>query len=308
MKADDEVEGVLILIIAALVFLAALTILSGYLAHFLAKPHHSSLSETEKEERRHAELWGGYDSFPHTDYTVASADGYVLHAQMIPAEKPSRKFVVISHGYTVNRNNSVKYACLYRALGYQCILYDDRGHGENVPCKCTLGVVESRDLIAVIDDARRRWGKDISIGLHGESMGAGLQIMALRYHPDVRFIVSDCGYADLRNVLEGGLKHIFHLPGWLVFPASLMCRICYGYSFRQCRPIDELKGNRVPICFIHGEADTFISKSNSERMHAAAEGYSELHLFPGAEHAQSFLSDPARYRSTVAAFLAKADP
>lgn len=297
-----------ILLIAVLLLLAALLVLSARLARFVAQPHHETLAEAEKNEKTHPELWGGYDAFPHTDYTVTSFDGYLLHAQLIPAEKPSKKFVVISHGYTVNRYCSVKYAGIYRELGYQCIIYDDRGHGENVPCKCTLGVTESRDLIAVIDDARRRWGSDISIGLHGESMGSGLQVMALRYHPDVKFIVNDCGYADLRNVLEGGLKKNFHLPKFFVLPASAMCRVLYGYFFSQCRPIDELKENRVPICFIHGEADSFISSSNSERMHAAAAGYSELHLFPGAEHARSYASDPPRYRRTVAAFLAKVDP
>lgn len=298
----------LLVLLVILLLVAALLVLSAYLARYVAKPHHHTLEDMKAKEKAMAELWGGYDDFLKTEYTVRAADGYELHALLIPAEKPSNKYIVISHGYTANRYGSVKYVGIYRALGYQCVIYDDRGHGANVPCKCMLGVVESRDLIAVIDDTRRRWGPDITIGLHGESMGSGLQIMALKYHPDVKFIVNDCGYADIANVLRDGLKQIFHLPTWLVYPASVMCRVLYGYYFRQCRPIDMLKENKVPICFMHGEADTFIDKSNSIRMQKETGGYSEIHLFPNAKHAMSYASDPPRYRRIVAEFLAKVDP
>ena len=82
----------------------------------------------------------------------------------------------------------------------------------------------------VIEDTYRRYGKDIYLGLTGESLGAATEITALRYHPDVRFIVNDCGYADLIPVEKDGLKGM-HLPQWLVYLADLSCRIIYHFSF-----------------------------------------------------------------------------
>ena len=202
----------------------------------------------------------------------------------------------------------MKYLHLFRRLGYNCIIYDDRGHGENIRTKCTLGLYESEDLIAVIADTYNRYGKSIYLGLHGESMGSALQITALKYHPDVKFIVNDCGFADLMGVLRHKVKLNFGLPEWVIYPASVMSRILYGYAFTAVRPIDSLADNRdVPICFVHGLADNFITPDHSERMKAATKGYAELHLFPGADHAQCLQSDPERYFRMLSDFLAKVE-
>lgn len=40
-----------------------------------------------------------------------------------------------------------------------------------------------------------------------------------------------------------------------------------------------------------------------ERMSQAMQGYSELHLIPGADHAMSVLSAPIKYRELVREFL-----
>ena len=67
-----------------------------------------------------------------------------------------------------------------------------------------------------------------------------------------------------------------------------------------------LRDNEVPVCFIHGAADGFIKPSNSERMHEAQKGYSEIHLIPGAEHAQSReVSGEEEYRKIIKEFLEK---
>ena len=48
-----------------------------------------------------------------------------------------------------------------------------------------------------------------------------------------------------------------------------------------------LNGNTVPVCFIHGSDDTFITPDNSERLREATGGCSELHIVDHAEHARS---------------------
>ena len=70
-------------------------------------------------------------------------------------------------------------------------------------------------------------------------------------------------------------------------------------------PEEYLKENEIPICFIHGQEDTFIPCSQSVRMHEVNKGYSELHIFPGAEHAQSIDSDLCRYEKVLKEFVEK---
>ena len=290
-------------ILAAVVLLCAA---AAALASYVALPRCISLADSRAIENK-AGFLRDYDALPKTEYTIASFDGYVLHAECVPAAVPSRRWVILSHGYTYSRYGSVKYMQLFRSLGYNAVLYDDRRHGLNAKTVCTMGISESRDLLAVIRDTYTRYGKDIFLGLHGESMGSGLEIMALGQRPDVRFVVNDCGYATLLPVLEGQLRQRFHLPGWLAYPASAACRLLYGYAFTRVRPVDSLAGCTVPICFLHGEEDAFIPKSHSEQMQAATAGYSELHLFPGAGHAMSYASNEARYWKIVSAFVRRVE-
>ena len=54
-----------------------------------------------------------------------------------------------------------KPASVFRRVGYNCVIYDDRRHGENEKTVTTFGLKESKDLLAVIRDTRERFGKDI---------------------------------------------------------------------------------------------------------------------------------------------------
>lgn len=298
---------IFIVIVLVILLSAAFSLM---LARNVAEPKPHSPEEI-RGRIMEADLLGAFDSLPKEEYEVRSFDGFRLHTVFLPAEQPSDRYVILSHGYTINYYGSVPYALMFRDLGFHCILYDSRGHGSNERSVCTMGVSESKDLVAEIEDCYRRFGRGIRIGLHGESMGAGLQIMALgelRKRPELPspdFVVNDCGYADLAGVLSGKLRSEMHLPGWLVRPASLACRLRYGYSFTGVRPIDALPDNTVPICFIHGDSDSFIPYDHSVRMQKATGGYSELHLFAGAEHAGSMRADRQAYRRIVREFLEK---
>ena len=242
------------------------------------------------------------DDLDTFSYTVTGYEGYELHAQFFKNPQPSGKYIILTHGYTDNRYGNLKYMKMYLDRGYNCVIYDLRGHGENEPAPCTYGILEAKDLLAVIEDTRRRFGDGIVLGLHGESLGAATTATVMQYHPRVDFAVADCGFADIENVIRGAITHN-HLPAWFTKSASFFFKIRYGYSYSQMRPVDCLADNFVPFLFMHGAQDTFILPSNSERMQKSTEGYSELHLVPGAKHANSVLTDPVLYAQCVNGFL-----
>lgn len=288
---------VLVLLIMIILFLYKLT------AH-VAKPHFHTVAETEAWVKRKG-FWRDYDIMEKEELKISSYDGYILHATYIPAAEESGKHVIISHGYTSNRLGSLKYMHLFHELGYNCLIYDNRSHGDNRRGICTMGKKERGDLLTMIRYVYHRFGKDIYLGLHGESMGAALQIMALKEKPNVKFIINDCGFASLLDVTKQNVYDMFHLPKWTCCVASLASMCFFGFSYTELNPIDMLKDNEVPICFVHGAKDTFIPCTHSERMQAATKGYSELHLFPEAVHARSLDSDEAGYARMVREFLEK---
>ena len=299
MKNGEKVMLIAIIILAVLVVLA---IAAGFFfASSSMSIRRQTLDEARKWQEVHYDLsW--YDPLEKTEYQVTSYDGYVLNAELISNPIPADKYVLLSHGYTDNRFGSLKYTKMYLDLGFHVIVYDLRGHGENEPTFCTYSVRERKDLIALIRDCRDRYQPAV-LGIHGESLGAATSIACLEDKPQIDFVVADCGFSDISNVLKGGVKSM-HLPEGLVPLASVCARLRYGYSYDMMRPIDSLADNEIPILFIHGAEDSFILPENSERMEKETKGYSELHLIPGAAHAASVLTAPEEYQEIVEAFLA----
>jgi pimeloyl-ACP methyl ester carboxylesterase len=290
-----------------LVFLILFFVLLAFCARLVAHPHLFTMKETWIIEKGKDLI---YD-YPHEKkegVSIISFDGYHLHGTYVPAVAPSNKYVIITHGNSYTRFGSLKYLDLFRQEGFNVLIYDDRGHGENAKAVCTMGLKESKDLLAVIDYLHHRFGGNIILGLHGESMGGAISLMVLAYRPSLSFVVADCPYADLEGVLKHQLKIHYHLPGFFVPLAGGVCQMLYHYNFTRVKPIKALKDNSIPLCFMHGEGDTFIPADHSRRLAAANPGYSEVHLFPHSEHAQSFPEHEQDYRSIVHDFLAKVLP
>lgn len=277
---------------------------SYLLARVVSRPAKKTFEYRVQDLRSHGR-WEDYDKLKKVPYTVEMSDGYVLHATFIPAAEETNRYVIISHGFGDNRLGSAKYALMYHALGFNSVIYDTRGMGENKDQAITLGLKESRDLISLIIDTRKRYGNDIVLGLHGESMGAAFQILALRFMPKVDFMICDCGFARLEDVLDEQIGKVYHLPKWMVKLGSLGSAIFYGYFFEEVQPIKLLKNGKVPICFCHGTADDFIPYHESEMMYEEYKGYKELHLFEGAGHVESLNSDPEGYYKMTADFIEK---
>ena len=239
------------------------------------------------------------------EHTVETYDGQKLWVGLVPGDPRNKHYVVLSHGYTSTRYGMYKYAALWRKLGYNCVIYDNRGHGANKPTTVTFGLREGKDLMTIIEDTYERYGNDIHIGLHGESMGAGLQLMALSHRPKVDFIVNDCGYSAILPVLRYKVNQGFGLPGWVADVAGPYNKLFYGYHFKEVRPIDHLMNNEIPICFVHGTNDNFTAHWHSEKMYKANKGYKELHLFDGADHAECVSEDTGRYFEMMKSFVEK---
>ena len=274
------------------------------LASQMANPKVSTLEKEMSWEKEH-KLWGDYDDYEKEDYIVKGLNDYDLHVTLVKNPIPSDKYVIISHGFKSNRYGAVKYVDSYIDLGFNCIIYDMRDHGENAKATVSLGQFESEDLYKLIEDTYNRYG-NIKLGLHGESMGAATSLTVLAKKPKVDFVVADCGFSNLYDLIYKAYdlaKTPFVLPS-----VNIAMKLRYGYDMKKTSPKDALVGNEVPICFIHGEADTFILPENSQVNKDATAGYSELHLVPNAAHAQSReVLGEAEYRGIIGDFLNNID-
>jgi hypothetical protein len=296
---NKKIRKLLIIIAVAVPLLVFALML--WLASFVMTGKRQTIDEAMQWQTEHYDF-SFYEKLEKTDYTIKSFDGYELHVQFLKNPTPTDKYIIISHGYTDNRMGALKYAPMYLELGYNCIIYDLRGHGENEPTFTTYGIREGEDIYELVKDTRSRYSDISQLGLHGESLGAASTAASMKYHPDVDFAVADCGFSDIDNVLRGAYKY-YHMPEFFVDLADLGARIRYGYSLKSMRPIDSLDDNEVPMLFIHGADDNFILPKNSEDMAARTRGRSEVRYIEGAGHANSILTDDETYNAYVRDFL-----
>ncbi len=252
---------------------------------YVTRGNRQTLEEAIRWQGEHYDI-SFFDSLEKEEYTVKGYEDYILHVVFCKNPRPSKKYVILTHGHTDN--------------------YDLRGHGLNKRDWCSYGLRESRDLVRLIEDTYRRYGSDIYLGLHGESLGSATTITALRHKPDVRFAIADCGFADLETVLTD-IASSLHVSRHTVRLTWLGTRVKHRVSIYKIRPIRGLMHNKVPVMFIHGKDDTYISPRHSRRMYRAVTAYKELHMIPGATHAASVLTAPEDYRRYVAGFLKKVE-
>lgn len=255
----------------------------------------------EKENRRH--FLDGYKNWDCEEYVIRSFDGYELHTTYIPSATASKKFVILIHSSTYCRIGSIKYFNIFRKLGYNGILFDLRGHGDNKKSASTWGRKESKDLLSVIDDTVRRFGDDITIGVHGECLGGVTALTALKYHPNISFVIADSCYNSLYSLLCKLAQQIAHVSPKLFDPAVVFFRLMFGYSYKKIFTKDSLKGNTVPICFIQGDSDCVVPVEDTMELEGSTNGYTEMHIFEGADHTRNILADSRRYEEIVEGFL-----
>lgn len=218
------------------------------------------------------------------------------------------KVAVICHGHTVLRASDFKYARMFYRLGYHIVIFDERYFGESKAKYCTLGMMESRDIAAVIGYAREIFGEDAFIALHGESMGAASELLALKY-TDVDLVIADCPFARSSTQLANVAKNRVGIMGKpAMFFARLIGIARAGYDFNKVNPIEAVADSNVPICYIHGLEDKYIPCIHSEDMFAVTKNpLSEIHLVPEARHALSVAVDFEGYVKILNDFVRKVE-
>ncbi len=292
----------IVILCLIVVFLVYAIVLSLKMSANLSVPAYKTYEFTIQRSKEEEHSWGDLDSFQKEPFEVKLRDGYVLHGDIYPLDP--KKVVIISHGHGDNKYTGIRFLQTFRHLGYTTVIYDLRGHGHNASHVCTMGLNESRDLMEVLDAVKKRF-PGASIGLHGLSMGCATTVMALKYKPDVKFVVADCGYGILKNLCEDVLKGIKQ-PKKMFYPVDWMNRLRYGYFASRVNPIDSLVDNEIPICFIHGTEDKLIDYHQSEWMYDLNKGSKkELHLIPDTAHAMAWNHDPEAYERIIAEFLRK---
>ena len=217
--------------------------------------------------------------------------------------------VIIVHGFGCHMYTSVKYVKIFQELGYDCVIYDNRYHGESGGNFCTLGGLETEDLLSVTAAVGKMYPVGTKIGLHGESMGAAIVMNALERDFPFAFCIEDCGFASAAEQVRYLTKRYTFLFRKPVY--HLMLKMIYrktGVDFVNVSPLHAISSDKaaaIPVLFIHGEADRFVPYENVQKLYGAKKGAKAIYTVPGARHAEALSVDREGYLEKVREFLEK---
>ncbi len=293
---------IIISIIIIVLLLAQLTITIA--TNKVCKPKARSWEETKEIESQY-EQWNDYDNLEKSDLDFTLDDNYLIHGTFIKAPKESNKYIIFTHGFRYSRLGGVKYIDIFRENNYNIYLYDLRNHGMNKHNGIIeMGEREYKDLAQIIDKVYEKFGNDIILGLHGESLGAFTSMYVTTIREDkINFVIEDCGYSYTRDELVYQMKQQMKLPRSFYNLVENHAKNKYNQHWgdMDLRPI--LKKCEIPMLFIHGKADLFTPPIMAQELFDAHKGFKMLCLIDGAKHAQSVVTDYKKYKETVNKFL-----
>jgi len=239
--------------------------------------------------------------FPAEDWTLESFDGLKLHAKKFSPAELSNRWAILIHGYGRDGTFAYDYADEYLKRGWNVLVPDLRASGQSEGQFITMGALESRDVF----DWAGKLPDDAKIVLHGVSMGAATALMtAAQEPPNLIAVVEDCGYTSAYEMFAAQVNKIFGLPEYPIMPlADWVCNFHTGVKISDAAPLAVVDKIKVPVLFIHGDADGLVPFEMMSRLYDACAAPKEKFVVEGAGHADAKPSNPAAYFDKVFAFI-----
>nr|WP_206527703.1 alpha/beta hydrolase [Clostridium perfringens] len=254
-----------------------------------------------------------YNSASKEDITLKSFDGLNLTSTLIMNENPTNKFIVLVHGVSICYVGSLKYFDIFYKNGFNVLIVNQRRHGKSEGKYSTYGFYEKYDVNMWIEYLKSRFGNDIILGLHGESMGAGTVIETIPLNDSIKFVIEDCGYSNFHELIGFQITHAYKnrlvrkiLRPSLIF-ANFFMKTKAKFSMKKIVPIDIVSSTSLPMMFIHGKEDYFVPWYMAVDLYKAkTKGYKELYLVEGAKHAEALEVNKILYEKKIMTFIEKA--
>lgn len=314
------------LLIALFLLLTLLVCAGYYLLGYALRPKDLAVRSRNIEEsvelmaERYPQLGPWLDSLSTAqalrEVWMTGAAGENLRALYVEAAQPTDRTAVIVHGYTDNAIRMMMIGYLYsHELGFNILLPDLHGHGMSEGSEIRMGWLDRLDVLQWMLYADELFGRPnggtTRMVVHGISMGAATTMMVSgdvnqegNLMPFVKCFVEDCGYTSVWDEFQGELKGQFGLPAFpLLHIASLLCKLEYGWSFREASALQQVARCQLPMLFIHGEDDTFVPTEMVYPLYEAKPEPKALWIAPGSAHALSYRDHPEEYTARVKAFV-----
>lgn len=214
----------------------------------------------------------------------------------------SNKAVILCHGWTANRYETLPRVKFLVDAGYNVLIYDARACGESEGDLISLGYYEANDLLSAIDYLK-------SIGINkiaadGISQGGATIVFASEKSKDLNCIIIESCFDELKNAVNNRFSSMLYIPG-AIGSAFMMplAKNKLGISVDEIAPIKKIKNIHIPVFIISGEADTRTTPEETKKLFDNANEPKRMWLVPSAGHVDLYRVNPVEYEKRVLEFL-----
>ena len=239
--------------------------------------------------------------------SIKSFDGLTLYGHLLKCEE-SNKLVIIVHGYGGCYKDMNSYAEMFLKRCYNVLAVECRAHGNSEGDMVGMGWFDRLDLKAWIDYMLSQ-NPNFKIVLFGQSMGASAVCMALGENLPNNVIcgISDCAFDNVyRQMYHVCHPHLRFLCKPTLNILNSFTKRTRDFDMKKADAVRQLKKSKVPVLFIHGNADKFVPVEMCYNLsEAVPETRREVLIVDGAEHIMSYAADTKTYTNKVNKFLDK---
>ena len=254
-----------------------------------------------------SEIKEGIDFLENEPYKwihTESLDGLNLAARYFDYRQD--KTIILFHGYRSSAARDFSCAIkMYKELGFNILLCDQRSHGLSEGRLITFGIKESDDVKIWAELVAEKF-RPKSIILSGMSMGATTVLLSLSKElpAKVKGVIADSGFTTAKEIILKVAKQYFKINAKPFMPLfNLYCKILGGFSLNTISTEEAVNNSVIPILFIHGKADSFVPYEMSVRAYKNANLKSRILLVENAEHGLSYLVDKTAVEEEVQNFI-----
>lgn len=226
---------------------------------------------------------------PFEEVAIDIEPGVRIHGWFIKADRdPSVATVLFSHGNAGNIADRLDRVLRWRDLGADFLLYDYRGYGKSTGSPDEEGTY--RDGRAAYDYlVKTRRVDPAHLVLMGESLGCAISIQ-LAIERKAAGLAIEAPFASIARMANAIYPFL---------PLGSFIRTRY----ENVKKIPQLK---MPLLVVQGTRDEVIPVAQGKMVFEAAPQPKEYLAIEGAGHNDVYVIGGARYRSTLADFIARA--
>lgn len=196
-----------------------------------------------------------------------------------------RGTVILLHGYGEAQFAMLPWGLRLAEEGWRCVLVDLRGHGASTGKRVYFTVVETNDMIQLLDTLERDKKVAEPVSLVGESYGAVLALRWKTVDPRIGSIVAIAPYASLSNaVLNIRKAYTPLIPKVMVKAGMKKLPSLLKIPGNEFDTTTVMRRQPVKALFIAGGEDDISPVPVVEKVYALAAPGSQFVVVPDATH------------------------